>query len=149
MFYLLASQTLALFKEFTMNHKIFTTALVLATLVLEAAALAAPSTGRIVVFSDKKVGTFKTDKSVREGTEEKLDSLKLVGTDQSVHACFIGSADSIKSILGDMIANSNKTEKSPLSLKTFSTTSGQPSINVEVTAESSKISYLQLKIDPC
>jgi hypothetical protein len=110
----------------------------------------APSNGRLVVFADKKIGEFKTDKSIRDGTSANLNDLKLVQTDQkNIHACFIGSSDAIKPILNAMIANTNKDEANgALKLKTFSTDGAQSSIHIEIIS-GSKTSYLALQIDPC
>jgi hypothetical protein len=122
--------------------------LMILSLIFQNTSLAAvpPSKGRIVIFADKKVGEFKTDKTLRDGTTENLENLKLVQTDQkNVHACFVGTSDAIKPILNTMIANS----KSDLKLKTFATEGAQSSIHVQVISGEAKDSYLDLKIDPC
>jgi hypothetical protein len=123
-------------------------ALLAASLLFQntAFALVAPSKGRLVVFADKKIGDFKIDKSIRDGTNESLDNLKLVQTDaKNIHACFVGSSDDIKPILNTMISNTS----SNLKLKTFSTQGTQSPIHVEVISGEGQASYLDLKIDPC
>ena len=126
-------------------------AVLVASLLFQNMALAlAPDSGRLVVFADKKDGEFKTDKSIKVGTSESLQGLKLVQSDQKIHACFVGTAESIKPILNTMISNSNKVEhKEDLKLKTFTSEGTKSPIDIDITSEENKSSYIRLKIDPC
>ena len=116
-----------------------------------ASAAVPQSKGRIVVFADKKVGDFQADKSIRDGTSESLNHLKLAQTDQkNIHACFVGSSEDIKPILNTMISNSNKDGGNEgLKLKTFATDKTESSIHVQVISDDSKDLYLDLKLGPC
>jgi hypothetical protein len=122
-------------------------AVLLASLFVQntASAVAPTSQGRLVVFADKKSGDFKTDKSIKIGTSETIENLKLLESDKNVHACFVGSAAAIRPIVDTMISNSEK----DLKLETFKTEGAQSSIFIDITSEESKSSYLRLKIDPC
>jgi hypothetical protein len=108
------------------------------------------SKGRIVVFADKKEGIFKTDKSIRPGSNENLEDLKSVGS-LGIHACFIGTPQDVKPILNTMITNENKFSKADetLKLSAFVTKDGSQSINLEISSDVQKSVYLKLKIDPC
>lgn len=106
--------------------------------------------GRIVVFADKKEGDLKTDKSLKIGTSEGVDGLKMVETTNGVHACFIGTADVARQIVSNMVLNSNKaTENQDLILKNFQTTEDQSSIQIEILSNAKKTPYIQVKIDHC
>lgn len=137
-------------KKFMMNKFMVSAMTALMTFLTAAPALSSTAKkDRLVVFADKKVGDFKTDKAFRPGTSDDLEYLKLVGQDKGVHACFIGSPDNIKPIVNGMVENSNKSGNESLHLSTFET-DGKRSSSIRLQiSEPNKAVYLQMSIDPC
>jgi hypothetical protein len=112
--------------------------------------LASPG-GRIVIFSDSQAGYKKTDITLKEGTDQTLNSLDEAALHHEIHTCFRGSAKTIQPILRELITNTNKSNDNQLlKLKSFSAMTGEhESILFEITSGTDETNNLVQTLDPC